>query len=135
MFEQQGKSWEAANSRIMVGRLLMYEGHADAARSVLRDALTAQVALRASISVVETVATLAALRVQTDAAGAARMLAGARAVFERERAVPDEALTAVLEETESSVRERLGDRFEDECAAGRALDEGELVELALDEPA
>jgi len=77
---------------------------------------------------------LAAVRMEVDAAGATRLLAGVRTIADESGRELDPRFEGqLLETTERSARQRLGQRFDAEWKAGSALRLEEAVALALDD--
>jgi hypothetical protein len=77
---------------------------------------------------------LAAVRMEADAASATRLLAGVRTIAEESGRELDPLVEGeLLETTERSARQRLGQRFDAEWEAGSGLRLEETVALALDD--
>jgi predicted ATPase/class 3 adenylate cyclase len=131
IFAEHGLAWEANNARLGVAHGLLAVGEPAAADRVAEDALRAAVALGSLVSVAEALVLLAAVRSETDSATAARLAAAGRMVAEREQLGLDRQVMRTLELAEHRSRERLGDRFQAEVEAGRALSLDDAVALAL----
>ncbi len=131
MFDQQGLRWEATNARIGNALILAVAGRHEAAKALAEVALRESAELEAVGSIAEELVVLAEIRTGTDAAGGARLAAAARTIFVRERMTPESPIADALERAERQARGTLGDAFETESAAGRALTVDEAVALAL----
>jgi hypothetical protein len=100
---------------------------------VLERALAEAVALTSTTSTIEALVLLAAARMEADAAGATRLLAALKATADQDGHELDPRIEGpVFEEAVRSARDRLGQRFEAEWAAGSDLTLEEALELALD---
>jgi predicted ATPase/class 3 adenylate cyclase len=134
LFRELGLRWEATNAEITVGYTLVVAGRYAEARPLLEGALANAVDLASPGSIMETLVLLAAVRIEADAAAATRLLAGVRTFAdEKGREMDPRYEGRLLETTERSARERLGERFEAEWEAGSGLTLDETVALALHE--
>jgi hypothetical protein len=132
MFEGAGLSWEVTNARIYGAGVLYRAGRRAEVAPVVEEAVRESAATGSLASVTEALSLMAGVRAWTDAAVGTRLAAFARAQWERERMVPDPGLRAALADAERLGREALGDTYEAEAAAGRALTVDQAVALALD---
>ena len=132
IFAEHGLVWEATNARIDASHLLLAAGESAAAAAVAEDALRTTAALGAVSSAAEALAVLSSVRGASDAATAARLVAATRAIADRVQLGFDRVVMDALELAERSAREKLGDRFEAEYAAGRELSLDEAIALALE---
>jgi predicted ATPase/class 3 adenylate cyclase len=132
MFEGAGFRWEATNARIYGASALYASGRHTEVAPVAVEALRESAALGAQGSIAEALGLLAGVRVESDAAVGTRLAAATHSLLERERLVPDAGIRTALADAERVGRESLGDAYEAEAAAGRALSVDEAVELALE---
>jgi hypothetical protein len=119
-----------------VGYTLVVAGRHAEARPLLEGALANALDLASPWSIMEALVLLAAVRIEAeaDAATAARLLAGVRTFAdETGREMDPRYEGRLLDLTEQSARERLGQRFEAEWEAGSGLTLDETVALALHE--
>ena len=132
LFRKLGRRWEATNAEISVSyTLLAADRHAES-RPLLERALADAIALSSTASTIEVLVLLAAVRMEVDAVAATRLLAAVQAIADQHGHELDPRLEGrVFETTERSARERLGQRFEAEFAAGSGLTLEEAIELAL----
>ena len=134
LFRELGRRWEATNAEITVGYTLVVAGRHAEARPLLEGALANAVDLASPGSIMQALVLLAAVRIEADAAAATRLLAGVRTFAdEKGREMDPRYEGRLLETTERSARERLGQRFEAEWEAGSDLTLDETVALALHE--
>ncbi len=132
MFESIGLHWEATNARIYGAAALYAAGRGAEIGRVVEEALRESVDFGALGSIAEALSLLAGVRAGSDAAVGTRLAGAARTLWERERMVPPDAgLRAALEDAERLGRDALGDAYEAEWEAGRALSVDEAVALAL----
>jgi predicted ATPase len=133
LFRRLRRRWEATNADISVGYTLLLAGRHAEARPLLERALADAVALGSTASIVEALVLLGAVRMETDACAATRLLAAVQAVADQHGHELDPRLEGrVLETTVSSARERLGPCFEAEFAAGSDLTLEQAIALALE---
>jgi predicted ATPase/class 3 adenylate cyclase len=134
LFRELGRRWEATNAEIAVGYALVAADRHAEARPLLEAALANAVDLASPGSIMEALALLAAVRIEADAAAATRLLAGVRTFAdEKGREMDPRYEGPLLETTERTARERLGQQFEAEWQAGSGLTLDETVALALHE--
>jgi predicted ATPase/class 3 adenylate cyclase len=134
LFRELGRRWEATNAEITVGYTLVVAGRHAEARPLLEGALANAVDLASPGSIMVALVLLATVRMEADAAAATRLLAGVRTFAdEKGRELDPRYEGRLLETTERSARERLGQRFEAEWEAGSGLTLDETVALALHE--
>jgi predicted ATPase/class 3 adenylate cyclase len=134
LFRELGRRWEATNAEIAVGYTLVVAGRQAEARPLLEGALANAVDLASTWSIVQALVLLAAVWMEADAAAATRLLAGVRTFADEKGSELDPRYEGrLLETTERSARERLGQRFEAEWGAGSGLTLDETVALALHE--
>jgi predicted ATPase/class 3 adenylate cyclase len=134
LFRELGRRWEATNAEIAVGYALVAADRHAEARPLLEAALADAVDIASPRSIMDALVLLAAVRTETDAAAATRLLAAIRTIAEEERRELDPRFEGrVFETTERSARKRLGQRFEAEWEAGSSLTLEEAVALALAE--
>jgi predicted ATPase len=134
LFRELGRRWEATNAEIAVAYALVAADRHAEARPLLEGALANAVDLASPGSIMEALVLLAAVRMEADAAAATRLLAGVRMIADEEgRELDPRWEGRLLETTERSARERLGQRFEAEWEAGSSLTLEEAVALALAE--
>jgi predicted ATPase/class 3 adenylate cyclase len=134
LFRELGLPWEATNAEITVGYTLVVAGRYAEARPLLEGALANAVDLASPGLIMEGLVLLAAVRIEADAAAATRLLAAVRTFAdEKGREMDPRYEGRLLERTERSARERLGERFEAEWEAGSGLTLDETVALALHE--
>jgi hypothetical protein len=132
MFERVGLRWEATNARIYGAGALYAAGRRAEVAPLAEDALSESAEFGALGSIAEALSLLAGVRAESDPAAGSRLAAAARTLWERERMVPPDAgLRAALDDAERLGREALGEAYEDEWEAGRALSVDEAVALAL----
>ena len=133
LFRKLGRRWEATNADISIGHVLLVAERSSEARTVLERALAEAMALTSTTSTIEALVLLAAARMEADAAGATRLLAALKATADQDGHELDPRIEGpVFEEAVRSARDRLGQRFEAEWAAGSGLTLEETFELALD---
>ncbi|HEY7259838.1 MAG TPA: hypothetical protein VH459_12245, partial [Gaiellales bacterium] len=132
LFGRLGRRWEATNAEISVGYTLLDPDRHAEARPLLERALADAVALASTASTIEVLVLLAAVRIETDAVAATRLLGAVRGIADQHGHELDPRLEGrVFERTEETARERLGQSFETELAAGSGLTLEEAIELAL----
>jgi predicted ATPase/class 3 adenylate cyclase len=134
LFRKLGRQWEATNAEIAVGYALVAADRHAEARPILEGALGTAVEIASPGSIMEALVLLAAVRMETDAAAATRLLAAVRRTAdETGRELDPRFEGRVLETNERRARERLGQRFDVEWDAGSGLTLEEAVALALEE--
>jgi predicted ATPase/class 3 adenylate cyclase len=134
LFRELGRRWEATNAEMTVGYTLVVAGRHAEARPLLEGSLVNALDLASTMSIMEALVFLAAVRMEADAAAATRLLAGVRTFAdEKGRELDPRYEGRLLETMERSARERLGKRFEAEWEAGSRLTLDETVALALHE--
>jgi predicted ATPase/class 3 adenylate cyclase len=134
LFRALGRQWEATNAEIAVGYALVAADRHAEARPILDGALATAVEIASPGSIMEALVLLAAVRMETDAAAATRLLAAVRRTAdEAGRELDPRFEGRVLKTNERRARERLGQRFEVEWNAGSGLTLEEAVALAVDE--
>jgi predicted ATPase/class 3 adenylate cyclase len=132
--ERLGYRFRTANCRTDLGLLAALGERYGTARELLRDSLRSAIVLGATDITADCFNGLAAVEVSEGSAeSATKLLAAATVIREAAGTAIEAQFLAVLERTEASARERLGDRFEAEWEAGRALALEEAVALALEE--
>jgi predicted ATPase/class 3 adenylate cyclase len=133
LFRKLGRRWEAVNADISVGRVLLVARRHPEARTVLESALAEAVGLASTTATIDALVLIAAVRIEADTAAATRLLAAVRAAAAQHGHELDPRIEGrVFDDAMRSARERLGQRFEAESAAGSDLTLEEAVELALD---
>jgi predicted ATPase/class 3 adenylate cyclase len=134
LFREIGRKWEETNVEIAAGYALVAADRHAEAQPLLRRALADAVDVASPGSIMDALVLLAAVRMEVDAAGATRLLAGVRTIADESGRELDPRFEGqLLETTERSARQRLGQRFDAEWKAGSALRLEEAVALALDD--
>jgi tetratricopeptide (TPR) repeat protein len=134
LFRETGRRWEETNAEIAVGYVLVTAHRYSEARPLLKRALAEAVDLASPGSITDALVLLSAVRMEADVTAATRLLAGVKAIVEESgRELDPRVEGQVLETTQQSARQRLGQRFDTEWEAGTALTLEEAVELALDD--
>jgi len=132
MFRRLGRRWEATNAEIAVGYALLAAGRRAEAQPLLERVLADAVALASTTSTIEVLVLLAALRADPDPVAATRVLGAVQAIADEHGHELDPRLEGrAFETAERSLRERLGQAFDAERAAGSGLTLDEAIELAL----
>jgi predicted ATPase/class 3 adenylate cyclase len=134
IFSELGLRWEETNAEIEVAYALIADGEETHAGTILERALRTAVDLQSLALAVDALVGVASVRGQTDPGIAARLLSAAWTMGEEGGQPLDPRLHVRLFETgERRARERLGERFAQEWAAGSVLTLEEAVALALDQ--
>ena len=132
IFGGLGRRWEMTNAAVATAYALIGERQHTAARTILERSLATGVELESSSIMMESLHGLAATRLEADPVGATRLLAASSSLADEAGLPLDPHYEVILRDaTEEAARERLGDRFEREWEAGRALSRDEAVALAL----
>jgi predicted ATPase/class 3 adenylate cyclase len=135
IFTGLGRRWEATNAEVAAVTALIGGGRKSAARPILERALATAAELDSMSLMYECLIGLAAVRVEADAATAARLLGAAEIMAEESGySLDSPSARVVLDPAARTARERLGERFEREWEAGRSLTHEEAMALALGEP-
>jgi len=134
LFSRLGRRWEALNAEICSAYALVADDREADARPILERAVATAAELHAPPTVVEVAVALAAVRAKTDPAASARLLAASRTIAD-DRGYPLDPryVLPLAEQAEAALRQRLGDQFESEWEAGRALSFEEFAALAVGE--
>jgi predicted ATPase/class 3 adenylate cyclase len=134
IFSELGLRWEETNAEIEVAYALIADGEETHEGTILERALRTAVDLQSLALAVDALVGVASVRGQTDPGIAARLLSAAWTMGEEGGQPLDPRLHVRLFETgERRARERLGERFAQEWAAGSVLTLEEAVALALDQ--
>jgi tetratricopeptide (TPR) repeat protein len=134
LFREVGRQWEEMNAEIAAGYVLVAADRHAEARPLLKRVLAEAVDIASPGSIMQALVLLAAVRMEADAASATRLLAGVRTIAEESGRELDPLVEGeLLETTERSARQRLGQRFDAEWEAGSGLRLEETVALALDD--
>ena len=134
LFHDVGRQWEETNAEIATGYVLVAADRHAEARPLLKRVLAEAVDIASPGSIMQALVLLAAVRMEADAASATRLLAGVRTIAEESGRELDPLVEGeLLETTERSARQRLGQRFDAEWEAGSGLRLEETVALALDD--
>jgi predicted ATPase len=134
LFREVGRQWEEMNAEIAAGYVLVAADRHAEARPLLKRVLAEAVDIASPGSIMQALVLLAAVRMEGDAAAATRLLAGVRTIAEESGRELDPLVEGeLLETTERSARQRLGQRFDAEWEAGSGLRLEETVALALDD--
>ena len=132
LFRKLGRRWEATNADISVGHVLLVADRQSEARTVLEGALAEAVDLASAGTIIEALVLLAAVRMETDAVVATRILAATQTAADQHGHELDPRIEGhVFANAVQAARDRLGQRFEAESAAGSNLTLEEAIELAL----
>jgi predicted ATPase/class 3 adenylate cyclase len=132
IFTKLGKRWEATNAEIDFAQALIADAEYEPARSILEEALRTAVDLQSLSLAAEALIALGSVRSRSEPEAGARLLSAAWTIAEEGGAPLDLRSRALAAEmAESQARERLGERFEAEWAAGSRLTLEEAVALAL----
>ncbi len=130
IFRGLGRRWEATNAEIEMAYLLIANGEHEAAHPIVEEAVRTAVELQSVGLSAEAFVAVAGVRVETDPGAAAQLLSAAGTIAEEAGQPLDPRR---VERTAEAARKRLGDRFEAEWEAGRALTLEQAATLALEE--
>jgi tetratricopeptide (TPR) repeat protein len=130
VFDGLGRRWEATNAEIAAGYALAAADRPGAVRPIVEDALATGVEFDSPAIIVGALVLAAAVRVESDPAAAARLLARTRVIADETGTGLDRLSMDVFETTETSARKQLGGRFEAEWEAGQVKSLDEAVALA-----
>jgi predicted ATPase/class 3 adenylate cyclase len=127
-----GYRFRTANCLSDLGLLAALDERYGAARQLLGDSLREAIVLGATEMTADCFNGLATVELSEGSAeSATKLLAAATVIYEAAGTAIEAQFLPIVERTEITARERLGDRFEPEWEAGRALARDEAVALAL----